>query len=44
LLNSHLRSKYLNLVLGFLLNKISTFFINPVIFTSMLWNIGNTKW
>jgi cellulose synthase/poly-beta-1,6-N-acetylglucosamine synthase-like glycosyltransferase len=44
LFNSHLRSNYLSLVFGFLFNKISTFVLNPVIFTSMLWNIGNQKW
>lgn len=44
LFNSHLRSRFGYLVVGFLFNKLSTFFINPVIFTSMLWNIGNTKW
>lgn len=44
LFNNHLREKYLSLVVGFLFNKISTFVLNPIIFTSMLWNIGNQKW
>jgi cellulose synthase/poly-beta-1,6-N-acetylglucosamine synthase-like glycosyltransferase len=43
LFNNHLRSNYLTLVVGFLFNKISTFVLNPVIFTTMLWNIGNQK-
>lgn len=44
LVNFHLRKMFVSLFFGYLLNKISTFFINPVVFSSMLWNIGNSKW
>ena len=44
LFNSHLRNQYFSLVLSFLLNRIFTVFSTVVVFTNMLWNIGNGSW
>jgi chitin synthase len=44
LFNRHLRNQYLSLVLSFLLNRIFTVFSTVVVFTNMLWNIGNESW
>lgn len=44
LFNRHLRNQYLSLVLSFILNRIFTVFSTPVVFTNMLWNIGNGCW
>jgi chitin synthase len=44
LFNGHLRQNYLSFLLCVVLNKLFIFISTPVIFTSMLLNIGNGSW
>ena len=44
LINPHLRRQYISLVLSMICNKVFTFMSTIVIFTSMLFNIGNKTW
>jgi chitin synthase len=44
LFNQHLRAQFLSVVIGLILNKVMTFVLSPVVFTTMLWNIGAATW
>jgi chitin synthase len=44
LFNSHLRSQYFNLFVSLIINRIFSLFSTVVVFTVMLWNIGNDSW
>jgi len=44
LFNSHLRKQYLSLFVFLIVNKLFSMFSTILIFSLMLFNIGNTKW
>lgn len=44
LFNSHLRPQWVSFLITILFNKIFTLFSTIIIFTNMLWHIGNESW